>query len=244
VNGILYGQDGSVLFQAETSAWSLDTMDTAVLTLARALAFRQPVPASPLPYAPSVAPVASLEPIPPPQARPDPNATVHDHGPKVGIAVPRASGKSFSPSILIEFDGRYGPRDYFLEFGAGLLIPTDDNYNSSDTIRVTSGFLEIGGSYYLWASNSAVYLGGGLSPAFWTLETRNSTDHTSVTCGLYGQAGITFTRDSRVKLYAEFRLTQLVLAVANSLPGSYYGDPELGDTYHPMVLAFHGGVAW
>jgi hypothetical protein len=245
VSGILYGQDGRVLYRADSSAWSLETMDAAMVTLARSLAFRQPIPAGPLPYAPASPPVASYEAPPAPPERPNPNRVIHDHGVKVGIAVPHAAGKSFSPAVLIEFDGRYGPRNYFLEFGVGMMIPTDENnydYNydytsSSRRLKATSGFLEIGGSYYLWSSNTAAYLGGGISPAIWTVEDGYAS-HTSATCGAYGQAGITFTRDSRVKLFAEFRLTQLLLAVASQ------ADSYVSDTHRPTVLAFQGGLVW
>jgi hypothetical protein len=248
VSGILYGQDGRVLYRADISAWSLETMDAAMVTLARSLAFRQPIPAGPLPYAPGAPPVASYEAPPAPPEHPNPNRVIHDHGVKVGIAVPHASGKSFSPGVLIEFDGRYGPRNYFLEFGAGLMIPTDENnydynynydyYSSSRRLRATSGFLEIGGSYYLWSSNTAAYLGGGLSPAFWVLEDGNDSS-ASATCGAYGQAGITFTRDARIKLFAEFRLTQLLLAVASHADSS-----DDSGTHRPMILAFQGGLVW
>jgi hypothetical protein len=241
VSGVLYGQDGGMLYRAETSAFGLDTMDAAVATLARALALRQPIPAGPA--APLAAGAGPYGLPPPPERSPEVVPAQGAYGPKVGIAAPRASGKSFSPAILIEFDGRFGPRNYFLEFGAGLMLPTDDQYGGSDSIRVTSGFLEIGGSYYLWSGNMAAYLGAGLTPAIWELKL-NYDSHTTATCGAYGQVGITFTRDSRFKVFAEFRLTQLLLAVAHPINTDRYTDTVLSDTYRPMVLAFQGGVAW
>jgi hypothetical protein len=232
-------------------------MDTAVGTLARALAFQQPIsspqpygaqPYGPRPYAPPAFRTANYP--PPAPAPPNPNRVIHDHGVKLGITQPRSSGKSFSPGILVEFDARYGPHDYFVEFGAGLVIPTDDNYTTSgSTIRVTSGFLEFGGSYYLWAGNTATYVGAGLTPAFWILETGDSSrsyqtnSHTSATCGAHGQVGITFMRDARLKLFAEFRLTQLLLAVAHPLASSSSSE-SLSEPYRPMYLAFQGGVVW
>ncbi len=247
LSGVLYGQDGSVLFRAETTAWGLESMDTAVATLAQALALRQPV-AVPQAYAPAPYPVGPYELPPLPPAPRDPNRTVHDHGVKLGVVQPYASGKSFSSALLIEFDARYSVRDYFVEFGAGLLVPTDDNYyTASRTIRVGGGFLEFGGSYYLWAGQTAGYLGAGLSPAILNLETGDSSSyatdsHTTATCGAHGQAGVTFMRESRVKLFAEFRLTQLLLAVAHPVVTDYHSTQS--DTYRPTVIAFQGGIIW
>ena len=242
VSGTLHGEDGGVLFQAEASAWGLESMDAALLALARSLVARRPISVGPPPYAPGVPPVARYEPVPVPRAPPDPNRTIHNHGVKVGIVAPRASDRSFSPAVMIEFDGRYGPQSYFLEFGAGLIIPTDESRTiyddaGSTRLRATSGFIEIGGSYYLWSSSTAAYLGGGLSPALWTVED-GTQSHTSATCGAFGQVGITFMRDSRVNLFAEFRLTQLLLAVASQ------AQSRVTATHRPMILAFQGGLVW
>ncbi|MBN2574574.1 MAG: hypothetical protein JXP73_08400 [Deltaproteobacteria bacterium] len=233
--GFLCAQDGTVLFRAETSAASLDATDVALARLAKALVYRRPVFAAPaLPGEGEAAPAAYEAPSPPP----DPNASRGSYGPKAGIAIPRSSGRTFSPSISIQFDGRYGPRSHFLEFGAGLLIPADDSYSTSG-ITVSSGFLEFGGSYYLWPGNAAMYVGGGVSPAIW--QTRyDYGDEFGATCSVYGQVGVTFTRDLRAKIYAEFRLSQLLLAVADpGAPGGAYGE-----TFRPMVLAFQGGVGF
>jgi hypothetical protein len=239
LGGALYAQEGTRLFQAETLAPSLDSMDVAIAALAHALVFRQPVAPPAIPEATQPA----YEPPPPAEPAPDPNAPRGSYGVKFGLTVPHASGKSFAPGLFIQFDGRLGPRNYFLEFGAGLLFPTDDQTGSS-VIRLTSGYLEFGGSVYLWEGNSAPYLGVGLSPALWQLSSA-SDEHTSATCAAYVQLGVTFTRNSRAKIYGEARLSQVLIGVANPVADSsgYYAS-TLSDPYRPLVLAFQGGVGW
>jgi len=239
VAGVLYAQDGARLFQAETTAPSLESLDVALAALAHALAFRQPI-------APPVQPeaaVAAYEPLPAPQSAPDASASRGSYGAKLGLAIPRAAGKSFSPGLFMQFDGRLGPRNYFIEIGAGLLLPTDDQSGSS-VIRMTSTYLELGGSYYLWEGNSALYLGAGVSPALVGLSSGYDS-HTSTTCAAYVQLGLTFTRDWRTKIYGEVRLSQLLLGVANPInDGTLYSNSTLSDPYRPTMLAFQGGVGW
>jgi hypothetical protein len=240
LGGIIYVADGAMLYRAEISAPSLDAMDSAISALAHALAWRQPIPTVATPEAALASPETTY--AAPAEPPPDPKAPRGAYGPKVGLAIPRAAGKSFSPGILIQFDGRLGPRNYFLEFGAGLLIPTDDQTGSS-VIRVTSGFLELGGSYYLWEGNSALYLGAGISPAIWQ-SSMGLDDHTAATCAAYGQVGVTFTRNARARIYGEVRLSQLLLGVANPVSdGTMYGSTP-SDAYRPTMLAFQGGVGW
>jgi hypothetical protein len=239
LGGVLYAKDGARLFQAETTAPSLEAMDVAIAALAHALAFGQPIALPALPEATA----SAYEPPPAPEPAPDPNAPRGSYGVKLGFALPHASGKSFAPGLLIQFDGRLGPRNYFLEFGAGLVFPTDDQTGSS-VIRLRSGYLELGGSYYLWEGNSALYLGAGLSPALWQLSS-GYDDHTAATCAAYAQVGVTFTRNSRAKIFGEFRLYQLLIGVANPInDGTTYYTATLSDSYRPMVLAFQGGVVF
>jgi hypothetical protein len=242
IGGAMYARDGAMLFRADTSAASLDAMDFAISTLAHALAWRQPIPRGPSMEGYPASQESAYEVPVLPEPLPDPTVARGAYGAKVAVAMPMSSGKTFSPVLSIAFNGRHGPRDYFLEFGAGLMIPSNNEYGSSG-IRVTSGFVELGGSYFLWAGSAALYIGGGISPAIWSLEFATDS-HTSATCGAYAQSGVTVTRDSRFKLYFEVRLTQLLLAVANPVSdGSLYGS-TLGNTYRPMLLALQGGVGW
>jgi len=244
LDGVLHAQDGATLWQAKTTAWTLESMDAAVTTLSQALAWRRSIPAVPVGASPEVARLPAYEtPSVPEAAAEEENRRVSkaSNGVKVGVMVPRFSDKTFSPTIMIQFDGRLGPRDYFLEYGAGLFLPSNEHYGD-ETVDMEGAFIEIGGSHYLWDANVALYLGGGLSPAIW-MSKGGYEDHVSATCGAYGQAGITFTRDSRAKFYAEFRLTQLLLPVAVPVGDPYSGSAQ-SDTFYPTLLSFQGGIGW
>ena len=242
IGGVLHAQDGAVVFRAETSARSLDELDTAIAMLAHALVWRRPIPRDQVMDESAAGQEASYEVPAVPETPPDPKVPRGAYGPKVGIAIPQSSGKTFSPGIFAEFDGRYGPRDYFLEFGAGLMIPTDNQYNSS-TIQVTTGFVELGGSYYLWQGSSALYLGGGVAPAVWSSQV-NLDSHTSATCSVFGQVGFNLTRDSRFRIYGEFRFSQLILAVAHPISDGTGYATTISDPYRPMLLTIEGGLGW
>jgi hypothetical protein len=242
LGGALYSRDGAVLYRAEISAFNLDDMDVAIAKLAQSLVWRQPIAINPSADDGSVGQENVYETPPAAAEPPDPRASRGAYGPKAGMVIPRASGKTLSSGLFLQFDGRYGPRTHFFEFGAGVMIPTDDQYTGS-LIRLTAGFLEFGASIYLWEGNTAVYLGGGLSPALWQLKVNYET-HTAATCSAYGQLGVTFTRDWRARIYGEFRVSQILLGVANPLTdgtGYAYG---LSDPYHPLMFGFHGGVGW
>ena len=248
LGGTIYARGSSQPFQAETTAQDLDAMDRAIKALAHALAWRRPLRVVLFAHEAldATEPQAASEAVPevpePPLPPTDPNAPRGAYGPKLGLAIPRSAGKAFSPGISIQFDARFGPPAYFLEFGAGILFPTDDQ-STSTTIRVTSGFLEIGASSYLWAGNTALYLGAGLMPSFWATKV-GLDDHASATCAVFGQLGLTFTRNQRFKVYGEFRLSQLLLGVSHPLTDGNGYATTLSDPYRPMVLAFQAGVGF
>jgi hypothetical protein len=244
LGGALHAQDGAPIWQAETTAWTLESMDAAVTTLSQALAWRRPIRPAPIGASSGIAPPPAYE---TPSAaegvadEADDKVSKASNGVKVGLMVPRFSDTTFSPTVMIQFDGRLGPRDYFLEYGAGLFMPSNEHYGD-ESVDVEAAFIEIGGSYYLWDANVALYVGGGLTPTIW-MSKSGYQDHLSATCGAYGQAGITFTRNSRAKLYAEFRLTQLLLPVAVAV-GDPYSSSAQSDTFYPTLLSFQGGIGW
>jgi hypothetical protein len=239
VAGILYAKDGRELFRAETAASSLDDMEVATARLSRALMWRQPVPRMPPPEAATEA----LETPVVPEAVSDPTGYPKALGLKTALLVPNSSGRSFSPMLSLQFDGRMGPRDYFLEFGAGVAVATQDDYYSS-TIRMDSFFAELGGSVYLSGGNVALYIGGGISPGIWISERYGNTN-TAARCAVYGQVGINFSRASRARIYAEFRLSQHILGFADSVSdGTLYGGTTASDTYYPTILALQFGLGW
>jgi hypothetical protein len=236
VAGIRYAKDGGELFRAETAAANLDDMDMAMARLARALAWRQPIPGSPI--AGTGAP--SSVPIPASETKAYPNAS----GIKTGLIFPMASGRSISPMMSLQFDGRVGTRDYFIEYGAGAAVPTDTQSNSN-TIQMGGVFAEIGGSVYLSDGNVAPYVGGGVSPRIWEASNSGNENGGGARCALFGQLGLTFTRDIRARIYVELRVAQNVIGFANqaNVTNSGYVAPTTG-TYYPTEFALQFGIGW
>jgi len=242
VQGTLFGKDGKEIYRAQTVAPSLDDMEIEIAKLARALILRQPVPRTPRPVAVAAAevPVAPDVPEAPPGPV-DPNATTKALGVKAGFMLPVSSGKTFSPMASAQFDGRIGPRGHFVEFGAGAAFPLNDYSYGSSELRVTILFLEIGGSYYLMEGSTALYLGGGISPAFWSSEVSYVSSDAG-TLAAYGQIGMTLNRDSRARFYGEIRVSQYLLAVG--VPVADNNGYGTGTTFHPLVIGLQLGVGW
>jgi hypothetical protein len=231
VAGVRYTQGGAELFRAETAASSLDDMEAAAARLARSLAWRQPIGGAT--YAPSMpspvwdpSSVASA----PVQAQ-YPKAL----GVKTGLIFPVATGKSFASLMSLQFDGRIGSRDSFVEFGVGAAIPSS-SADGSSTIQMGGVFAELGGSFYLSSASVAPYLGGGVSPRIWIADAPNSSDSAGATCTVYGQAGITFTRDSRVRIFGELRVNQYIIGLLER--------SQTTETYYPTEFALQIGMGW
>lgn len=239
LDGTLFNRDGSILYRAQTVAPDIETMDAATAKLARALVTRQPIAPEPL--------QASQNPAV--EAPPGPESTSYPKalGAKVTLMVPHYSGRTFSPLVGGQFDGRIGTRDYFFEFGVGAALPTEDS-RSQEALRISILFAEIGGSYYLTKGAAGIYAGGGAAPALWISDAYYSSSKASATLAVYGQLGLTFTRDSRVRLYSEVRVSQYCLSVVDPLAGSYdypYAySTGTSDSYYPLTIAFQMGLGW
>jgi hypothetical protein len=240
LQGALFGKDGRELYRAATMAPGLDAMEIETAKLARALILRQPIPPTPrpLPEEAADAPVV-------PEAAPapiDPNASTKALGGKSALMIPMSSGRTYSPMLSAQFDGRIGKRGYFIEFGAGAAIPMNDSYGSTE-LRASLLFLEVGGSFYLSEGSTALYLGGGLSPGIWMSKMGYETSSAG-TVAAYGQLGMTLTRDSRAKVFGEIRISQYLLGVAEPVVDNYGYGTGISDTFHPTLVALQVGVGW
>jgi len=239
VAGIRRTKDGTELFRAETAASSLDEMELAVARLARSLAWRQPIPVAPMLTAPKVQSPEVVAPIP---ESPQPSGQYPKaFGMKTSLIFPFSSGRTYAPLMAAQFDGRMGSRDSFIEFGVGAAIPAS-SADGSNNIQMGGVFVELGGSVYLSDGPIAPYLGAGLSPRIWVADAPNVSDSAGATCVAYGQAGVTFTRDSRARVYAELRLNQYILGLANRVPTP--DGTMTNGTYHPTELALQLGIGW
>jgi len=249
LGGIRYARDGRELFRAETSAASLDDMEVATARLARALAWRQPI----VGMMPSETVAGTGEPAPMPSPAPTPKGYPSTLGVKTALIIPVASGRSISPMMSLQFDGRMGTRDYFVEFGAGFAIATDNEY-SSNSFRIDGVFAELGGSYYLSNGSIAPYIGGGVSPRIMASSVRSPNSmygdtyysddsNTGARCALYGQIGVNFSRDSRSRIYSEVRVSQNVIGFSNQITNSNDVSVSTG-TFYPTEFALQVGIGW
>lgn len=229
VAAIRFTKDGSELFRSETAVASLDDMEIATTRLARSLAWRQPIA--------NVTPASGTAMSMPTAPMPAPPSYPKALGIKTGLIFPMASGKSFASLMSLQFDGRIGGRDSFIEFGVGAAIPSSSSDGSS-TIQMGGVFAELGGSYYLSSDSVAPYLGAGISSRLWIVDDPNSSGSSGATCAVYGQAGITFTRDSRVRIYGELRVNQYVIGLASKVDGTVV------NTYYPTEFALQIGMGW
>ena len=251
LGGIRYAKDGRELFRAETSAASLDDMEVATARLAHALAWRQPIPGMMPPEMLNGAGEPTPMPSPAPSSKGYPSAL----GLKMALIFPVASGKSISPMMSLQFDGRMGTRDYFVEFGAGVALATETEA-SSDSIRINGVFAELGGSYYLSNGSIAPYVGGGVSPRIYVSSIRSPnpdgyaydpyTDdsNTGARCAVYGQIGVNFSRDSRSRIYSELRVSQNVIGFTNKAMNSSGTMMVSMGSYYPTEFAWQVGIGW
>src|SRR5690606_15838981 len=100
------------------------------------------------------------------------------------------------------FDARLEAKSYFLEFGAGVLLPSSSAYESEEQLAYGGVVGEIGASYYLMHTDVSPYVGAGVMPRVLSASPAN--------LAVYGQAGFMFFRTSSSRLYAELRVAQNV----------------------------------
>jgi opacity protein-like surface antigen len=252
-----YQADGKLVQQVKLEAENIESVSYTADAIARALLGQAP----PAPMAPPIA--AGYAPPPlvpgPPQkqaSKKREDTTVY--GVKAGVHLPFAKDASYYAGIGLQFDARLQFPRFFLEFGAGFIIPTvidnSDDYGETcqfdqaagQTVCVDSpkhanrGFLggittEIGASYYLTDGDVAPYIGGGLIPrvVLAGLDSSNN-NHDIATMQAYAQFGITLPRSSTTRFLCDLRLAQSILPqhVRN------------GDVVWPTEPSLHVGVGW
>ncbi len=164
-------------------------------------------------------------------------------GVKTGLHMPFAKDAKYGASLSGMFDMRMESNRYFIEFGAGILIPTDRRdetcyyFGEGPTCpapanegRIGGLVAEIGGSYFLTDGNIAPYVGGGLMPRI----ILSSGDDGSANLAVYGQVGVMMPRDSSTRFYVDARIAQNVL----------YTRLDNNHKRLPTELSLQAGVGW
>jgi hypothetical protein len=164
-------------------------------------------------------------------------------GIKTGLYVPFAKDADYAPHVSVQFDMRFEMDRFFLEFGAGIILPTkldDDDYcydpetgadcTSNDRDGHLAAFTaELGGSYFLTDGNIAPYIGVGLIPR---LLLSGNNDLASMAG--YGQVGLMLPRDSSTRFYVDARVAQTFIEA----------ELDNGRGVLPTELTLHLGVGW
>jgi hypothetical protein len=165
-------------------------------------------------------------------------------GVKAQLHMPFASGVTIAPPVGLGFDIKLEADAYFLEFGAGFLIPTP-----SDAEQATFGGLqsELGASVYLTDSEVSLYAGGGAMPRI--LVARGGEGGANV--AVYGQFGAMFARSSSSRFYTDLRVAQNITQVALTTETTVTdpNDPLAQPAYdvvrkYPTEIILEFGLGW
>ena len=210
IRASLYRDDGFLIRDAHGRAASLDEAQGAAEEIARALAgpeFRQtpnPSPTAPPEAGESGSPPSPASAAVPPPAPEEPIFRERIVGIRTGLVFALASGVAFDPGFGAQFLGRFEADQFFLEVGAGVLMPTE----ATATDRRLGGMVGVlGGGYFFLPGSLAPYVGGGLEPRILFVN-----DNGRMRLMPYLTGGAVFLRGSDHPLQAELRVGQHVIA--------------------------------
>jgi hypothetical protein len=149
-------------------------------------------------------------------------------GLQVRVLAPLARGYETRPAMSLGFDGRFERERYFIEVGAGFIVPsTLIGSSSNSTVSVGGIFLNGGVSFYLTDGDIAPYAGLGIEP-------RIVFSSSPIALAPYVQVGVMLWRQSSTRLYAELRVAQNVLPVS----------PDGRQAVYPTELGLGVGIGW
>jgi hypothetical protein len=240
--------DGSVLFQTKQVSEGLEGVARDADAIAQALLGKTSLAAPPSPS--PVSPAAEVE-MPPAKFKED---TDNYYGFKTGVHFPLAKGANYWTGLSLQFVGRLQFPRFFIEFGAGFIVPTiiDDRYDESvcgfypatgttvcnDPDNGDRGYIggfttELGASYYLTKGNVVPYVGGGIIPRI-VLAGLNNESHDIAGMLAYAQFGFTAPRHGHTHFFADIRLSQAILPQ----------HLESGDPVWSTEPTLHAGLGW
>jgi hypothetical protein len=218
--------DGRVLQQVKQNAEGVEGLTYSADAIARALVG---LPAA----APALPPLVSAAPQAPPPKQRAPREDTMDYGLKAGVHLPFAPRSRYYSAVSFQFNGRLQFPRFFLEFGAGFVIPTviDDNddydsqcgYDSSGQNYTCTGpkttnrgyiggiTTELGASYYLTNTHVSPYIGGGLIPRVVLAGLDNTDKRDIASMAAYAQFGITVPRHATTRFFCDLRVAQAIL---------------------------------
>jgi hypothetical protein len=229
LNATRYSADGKYIYSAKMSATSLDDIEPAAERLAKALLQQQS--ASDARTADTVSRTEEAQPI---RAQSQKVA-----GFKGSFIYPIGWKQTVAAQMAGALDIRLESGQHFIELGLGLTFTSPDHTYSYGGI-----WLDIGGDFYLTDGNIAPYLGGGLMPRLMWDDGDSLANFAP-----YVQGGVMFFRDSKTRIYTDFRVAQNVLPIVFGYDSIYNGGDvtySLPSTKHlyPTELTFSVGMGF
>lgn len=224
IHATLLTAEGTLVRQAELTAASLDDVEPVARRLARSLV--QGI---------TVAEARDLHTVTEREGqRPNRVFVGKSLGLKTGMTWPSASGVRFDPAVSLQFDARLEGERWFMEFGAGAILPASGGQGNG----FGGVFAELGGSVFLVDASVSPYLGLGIRPALLA-----ALDGGGMNLGFYGQAGVTFMREYRTHFYMEVRVTQNAVAFHDDR-GAFGGATGTGASVSVTEVALQAGMGW
>lgn len=226
VRATLRRPDGVSRHSVEMTAASLDDMPPVAERISHALVHRTGVE-----HTQSLGTITRTE-----ATRPNRVYSEKVIGIKTGLVQPLSKSVDFETMMTLQFDARFEGENYFLEFGAGLAIPSGE----SGARGLGGLFAEFGGSYYLNQNNMSPYVGAGISPRLLFTSSDGG-----MRAAVYGQAGLMFMRFSSTRLYTELRVTQNLMgtSVYKEFNDGFLSGGETVTTY-PTEVGANVGIGW
>lgn len=242
--------DGSVLFQTKQMSEGVEGVARDADAIAQALLGKAASLATP--PSPSASPAATPSDVEMPPWKKD--ETDNFYGFKAGVHFPLAKDAKYWTGLSLQFVGRLQFPRFFIEFGAGFIVPTiiDDRYDDSvcgfdpttgttvcnDPDNGDHGYIggfttELGASYYLTKGNVVPYVGGGIIPRI-VLAGLNNESHDIAGMLAYAQFGFTAPRRGHTHFFADVRLSQAILPQ----------HLESGDPVWSTEPTLHAGLGW
>lgn len=230
IDATLYNKHGSQLYQARATAMSIDDMQAVSERIAASLYRRTEIE-----HTQTLDNVTEKE-----AKRPTRTFAENVAGVRTAVVFPFAPDLDTAPMLLGQFDMRLEGQDYFIEFAAGLMLPSRFG-GDGDSGRVGGLVGQLGASYYLTHTSVSPYIGAGASPRL------VFGDYSGAALALGGQVGLMFMRQASTRIYVEARLDQNVLPLStdydhyDSTTGDYTED---GDDIYPTELSIAVGIGW
>jgi len=228
VSATRHRADGQLVYQESLIADSSEDLVPVCERIAKALHFQQPDEVA-----------RTYRNVTLSESRPQ-NRLWHEKlfGVKAAVHVPFARNARLSPTVGVAFDMRLELASWFVEFGAGIMIPSpaedlDGEYEADGSEKInnrgsTGGlFAEVGANRFLTQGDIGLYAGGGVMP-----KILFSDDGAGM--ALFGQLGLTMPRESSTRFSTDLRFAQSVLPQ----------HLNNGRAVFPSEASLHAGIGW